>query len=74
MKSRCCFVLSLLAVLLITSGAANAWPIKSDEKLQRAKEVLAIYVKEIAEKDNYFDQHLVDAYVDGLMKSVNENK
>jgi hypothetical protein len=73
MKIRCCFVLSILAVLLITSGAANAWPIKSDEKLQKAKDVLEIYVKEIAEKDNYFDPHLVGAYVDGVMKSVNEN-
>jgi hypothetical protein len=73
MKGRCYFVLSILAVLLMTFGNANAWPIKSKEKLQTAKEVLTVYVREIAENDNYFDSYLVNAYVDGLMKSINKN-
>ncbi len=73
MKNCFCFVLSILILLLITTAAANAWPIKSDEKLQRAKDVLSIYVKEIAVKDNYFEPALVNAYVDGLMKSANQN-
>jgi hypothetical protein len=73
MKSRFCFVLSILILLLITAGAANAWPIKSDEKLQRAKDVLSIYVKELAVNDNYFDPGLVNTYVNGLMKSANQN-
>lgn len=73
MKSRCCLVMFILASLLITAGTANSWPIKSDEKVQKAKNVLAMYVKEIAEKDNYFDPSFINKYVDGLMNSINQN-
>lgn len=73
MKNRCCFVLSVLVMLLVSFGTANSWPIKSDEKLQKAKDVLAIYVKDVAVKDKYFDPNQVNTYVDGLMKSANQN-
>jgi hypothetical protein len=73
MKNRFYYVLSFLMLLLITAGTASAWPIKSDEKLQRAKDVLVIYVKELAVNDNYFDPGLANTYVDGLMKSINQN-
>lgn len=73
MKKRFCLVLSILALLAITAGFACAWPIKSEEKLQTAKSVLAIYVKELAVKYNYFEPAFTDAYAEGLMRSANQN-
>jgi ankyrin repeat protein len=72
MKSRYCLILFILASLLITAGTANSWPIKSDEKLQKAKKIVTREVTELVKKNNFFDPSLIDSYADGLMKSINQ--
>jgi len=73
MKSRCCLVMFILAALLMIAGTANCWPIKSDEKLQKANKMVTKQVMDLAVKDNYFDPSFVNKYVDGLIHSINQN-
>ncbi|MGA3281395.1 MAG: hypothetical protein ABSD50_10480 [Smithella sp.] len=73
MKTRHGLFLFILAALLMTAGIGNSWPIKSDEKVQNAKKIVTKHIMELAEKDHYFDSSFVNAYVDGLMNSINQN-
>lgn len=72
-KSRYCFVLFILTLLLITASTAKSWPIKSAEKMQKAEKMVTKQVTELAEKDNYFDSSFIKKYTERLMNSINQN-
>ncbi|MGA3281243.1 MAG: hypothetical protein ABSD50_09690 [Smithella sp.] len=73
MKNRHGLFLFILATLLMIAGTANCWPIKSDEKLQKAKKIVTQNVMALAEDDHYFDPSFVNTYVNGLIHSINKN-
>lgn len=70
-------IIGILLVSFFTSALVFAdgdWLPKSPDKLEKVKRIVTKNVKDLAEKNNCLPVSLVDAYVAGLMKSLDRNK